>query len=90
MPNLGAFCFHRIGNALTALVLRGIAASAGCSFNSNLPTEGPGASLDLSSISFTLTPRRASMTSQDFELYKLMPAGLSVECGVMPQGRPDI
>jgi hypothetical protein len=44
---------------------------------------------DLSRVSYTLSLRRASLTSQDFESYKLLPVGVFIECGVVYRGRPE-
>jgi hypothetical protein len=43
----------------------------------------------LSSVNFGISLNRASLTSHDFEKYKLLPAGLFVECGTFYRGRPE-
>ena len=51
------------------------------------PEEAPAA--PLSSVNFGISLNRASLTSHDFEKYKLLPAGLFVECGTFYRGRPE-
>jgi len=44
---------------------------------------------DLSKVGYSLSLRRASLTSRDFESYKLLPNGVFVECGTIYQGQPE-
>ena len=67
------------------LVVCFLAACTGSSIE--VPEETPAA--PLSSVNFGISLNRASLTSHDFEAYKLLPAGLFVECGTFYRGRPE-
>lgn len=60
----------------------------GCS-SSQTTNPNPSATEDLSKISFSLSLNRSSLTTHDFETYRLLPSGLFYECGVFYRGRPE-
>lgn len=78
------------GSAYVVIVLLVISSIAlgGCSVDTAplLPSD---ASEDLSRVSFDVHLQRSSLTNREFESYKMLPAGIFTECGVIHRGRPE-
>jgi len=59
---------------------------SGCATSHKTFSGTPG---ENSAVSYTLYVSRSSLTTTEFEQYKLLPSGLYSECGTIHRGRPE-
>lgn len=88
MPIRSVAAISMLNRITSQIIIIVTAILAGCSSSQTINLS-PSATEDISKVSFTLSLNRASLTTHDFETYRLLPSGLFYECGVFYRGRPE-